>query len=491
MTLSEPIEATVAPASTASVDCSRKTLLSILESILSQAEADERELSYHSECRSETARRQSGSYYTPIDVADFFWAQFFYGLNISSPKQAERFLRDHTFIEPSAGSGVLIFSLLKKLVALGVSPSTFGDLDLRIIDINRTSLNYIQGKIAAFNSYFGVELLTPRYQCQDFRTFDASCLRRPSIFFGNPPFVSNPRGSTWKNIYADFISTCLKANDKCAALHFILPLSIAFSRDYSDLRRDFRGGEFSILASHFDNIPDTLFKSGKPQSANSNKANSQRCTILTAVAEGGTQVRSSGLIRWTASQRQDVLGALPTYFDVSDYSLDDQFIRPQSRRIADYLQSGPFPLRLRNLVSSTGYRELHVGSVARNFIPIREQQGSGVNTFAFGCEEDFYKFLGIITSDAFLEYWRSVGDGFHLTKNNITSFPISENLYEAVTNALPAIKHLWRARDVYRKTKLNSGTVVTSFDLNGAMPSFLNALTCGTTELNRRRRREA
>ena len=491
MTLIERIGVATAPATSVSAECSREALLSLLKSILLQAEADESELSYHSECRSETARRQSGSYYTPTDVADFFWAQFFYGLNITSSYQAERFLKEYTLIEPSAGSGVLIFSLLKHLVSLGVSPCSLKYLDLRIVDINKASLTYIQSKIATLNSYFGIELFIPIYSCQDFRDFDISRLERRCIFFGNPPFVSNPRGSIWKNLYADFISTCLGAGHKCAAIHFILPLSIAFSRDYADLRQEFREKNFSIFASHFDNIPDTLFKSGKPQSENSNKANSQRCTILTAVSEGSGRVCSSSLLRWTASQRQSVLGVLPTYFDVSDYRLDNQFIRPQSQRIADYLQTGSFSLRLADLTSSKGSKRLHVASVARNFISIREQHGNGINTFEFECEKDFYRFLGIIASDVFLDYWRSVGDGFHVTKSNITSFPISIELYEAVTKALPTIERLWHARDSYRKSKLNSGTVVVSFDFTGAVPSFLDALTFGTNELKERKRRKA
>lgn len=463
--------------------------ISLLDGLLTQAEADEADLSYHTECRSEAARRQSGSYYTPIDVADFFWAQFFYAQNIATPEQAETLVREHTFVEPSAGSGVLILALIKKLMSFGLDLRVLKAFDLHIVDINPSALSYIKRQFLTLNEQIGQQLLTPHFHQADFRDFETDNLLRRAVYFGNPPFVKNPRGSKWKNMYADFLAKCLDARGQCAGLHFIVPLSIAFSRDYALLRERLKNDEYTVLASHFDNIPDTLFKSGKPQSANSNKANSQRCTILSAISSGEHSIHSTGLQRWSVAQRANVLGSVPNYVDVSDYDLDNQFLRPKSQRIAQYLQANSFEYRLGDLSGGDERQKIHIASVARNFIPIRGQGGGSVNTFGFGTAEEFYRFLGIVASDAFFDYWISVGDGFHVTKSNIRSFPISKELNHAVTSALPKIKKVWKARELYKKSKLNSGTIVSSYDFSMALPSLIDVDHFDTTKHKKKSRR--
>ena len=43
---------------------------------VSAAETAEAELSYSSECKSESKRKLDGAYYTPADVADHFWQNY-------------------------------------------------------------------------------------------------------------------------------------------------------------------------------------------------------------------------------------------------------------------------------------------------------------------------------------------------------------------------------------------------------------------------------
>lgn len=489
MSLIDCFEVEVPEADHSPLESAHGAFISLLDALLAQAEADEADLSYHTECRSEAARRQSGSYYTPTDVADFFWAQFFYAQNIATRQQAESLVREHTFVEPSAGSGVLILALIKKLMSFGVDLRVLEAFDVHIVDINPGALRYIKRQFLALNEQIGQQLLTPHFHQTDFMDFKADNLLRRAVYFGNPPFVKNPRGSKWKNIYADFVAKCLDTRGQCAGLHFIVPLSIAFSRDYALLRERLRNEEYAVLASHFDNIPDTLFKSGKPQSANSNKANSQRCTILSAISSGKHFIHSTGLQRWNVSQRAKVLGSVPNYIDVSDYDLDNQFLRPKSKRIAQYLQADSFEYLLGDLSGGDEKHAIHIASVARNFIPIRGQGGSSVNTFGFGTAEEFYRFLGIVASDAFFDYWISVGDGFHVTKLNIRSFPVTRELNHAVTTALPKIKKVWKTREVYKKSKLNSGTVVSSYDFSKALPSLLDVDHVDTTKQKKRSRR--
>jgi len=444
----------------------QRAFLSLIDRVLRQAESDEGLLSYHTDCKSELGRKQNGSYYTPIDVAEFFWSQFFEGMGVRSSSEALEFVRKYTLIEPSAGSGVLIFALLKKLSSMGVHPDALHSMDLRIIDINGAALKYIESQVKMLNDALGADVIRPLLEHVDFRRYKAEAVERPIIFFGNPPFVASPRGSLWKNIYADFLHRCLSADHDTAAVHFIVPLSISFSRDYVALRNSLREGRYSVWASHFDNIPDTLFKSGKPQSENTNKANSQRCTILSAFASNQHSLYSTQLHRWSAAERSQMLSSLPDFVDVTAYSLDQQFIRPASRKIAHYLQSGSYKYQLGDLTNKSGKYELHIASVARNFIAVRDKPGSGINSFAFLNKDSFYKFLGLVTSDAFFVYWRSVGDGFHVTRSNVMGFPVSESLSDAVSVSIPKVRVLWRDREKYQKAKINSGSLVLSYDFS-------------------------
>ncbi|MGE4430181.1 MAG: hypothetical protein AB7E05_05485 [Sphingobium sp.] len=122
------------------------------------------------------------------------------------------------------------------------------------------------------------------------------------VFAGNPPFVANPRGARWRNLYADFVEAMLSYRG-VKGISLILPLSICFSRDYSDLRATIRAAGMGISASSYDNIPDCLFKSGKPDSTNTNRANSQRCTILNLGGPAPLLREASPLLRWSTADR--------------------------------------------------------------------------------------------------------------------------------------------------------------------------------------------
>lgn len=448
----------------------------ILERVLRQAEKDERDLAYYTPCKSEKARKQSGSYYTPVDVARFFWNQFFYAHDISSSRQATDFVRTHRLIEPSCGSGVLVYALLAKLFDLGVPPKAMRSLDLHLVDFNASALDYAKRQFSFINAALGADYFIPSFEHTDFLTYAGVKSSRPVVVFGNPPFVSNSKGATWKNTYADFLDRCLEVAEPLAAMHFIVPLSISFSRDYVDLRKNFRLGRYVIFASHFDNIPDTLFKSGKPQSDNTNKANSQRCTIISAFASMEHRLYSSPLHRWSTSERATLLAGRAEYHDVTEYRLSDQFIRPSSGEMARYLQHQNFSYRLSDLTDARGAHALYIGGVARNYISVRGEAGSGVLAFSFNGRDSFYRFLGVVASDIFLEYWRSVGDGFHVTRSNILDFPVSEQLAALVDASAPRIKAMWARRGRCEKTKLNSGTIVHSYDFSAVAPVYKDAL---------------
>jgi hypothetical protein len=439
-----------------------------LSVLLKNAEEAEQGLSYLSPCGSEAARKELGSYYTPADVSLFFWTEFLRLTHIHDYNDIEIFWHRHHFVEPSAGAGALIFALFKKGVEIGLSPQQIACIHLTVIDINAVALDFIREQISWLENRWSIVFSNINYECNDFRRHKLTESSRALLFFGNPPFVSNPRGSKWRNLFADFLERSISQGKKDGHCHFILPVSIAFSRDYAKLRQQMRGLGKSIAISSFDNIPDTLFPSGKPEHTNTNKANSQRCCILTIFPTNKAKILSTRMHRWGKNQRQQLLSSPPHYYDISDYDFDDQFPRPENEAILRYLDNTNAAKRFASLICKGGKHKLYVASVARNFIGFREEASSGVHCLAFDNKESMILGLLILSSDVFLNYWRSVGDGFHVTSANIMDFPLHTNFMNLITNEIPMGNRMWKNRKQFVKTKKHPKGLTTSYDFSTA-----------------------
>ena len=383
---------------------------------------------------------------------------------IATANQAVQLLRDHHFVEPACGSGVILFALLKRCADLGLSHESLSSFEGTLVDINPDALNFVRNELSLLAEKWGISLSKVNFVCNDFRGCPAPVTKRKVLFFGNPPFVTNPRGSRWKNLYGDFLE---KAINDCAPggkVHFILPLSIAFSRDYAHMRRILRSTEKSIALSSFDNIPDTLFPNGKPEHVNTNKANSQRCSIMTVFPSKKPRIVSTNMHRWRKRDRAVLLTSRPCYQDVTHYSFDHQFPRPESGALLRYLDETKLSPKFMSLTCGGESNAVNVAGVARNFIGFRESPSKGSHQIFFDNKKDQYAALLILSSDLFLDYWRSIGDGFHLTISNIMNFPLHPHLMKVVRRNTHRGRKMWNEREQYAKTKRHPKGVTISYD---------------------------
>ncbi len=454
---------------------STSALVADLKAALTAAEEAEHDLSYFSKSKTERGRKESGSYYTPADVCAFFWREYFALKGISTKNEFSVFAKDVRLIEPSAGAGALVFALLLKLAKEGVPKKQISEMEIILVDINEGAIAFLTRQFNWLSQRFGVKFKKLRLICADFKRLKIGSSRKKTVVFGNPPYVANEKGARWKNSFADFTQISLKLSEGDGDIHLIVPLSIAFSRDYAELRANIRAVSGSIVLSNFDNIPDTIFKAGKPQSLNSNKANSQRCTILSLLRGPKKQVLSTPLLRWPKRKRASLLARSPQYVDVSSYRFDDQFPRPQSAALMRYLERADGGLNFGALIDNSGKNVLYVASVARNYLGIREEGAGNAHRLVFKNNDDFCSGLRILSSDLFMAYWLTIGDGFHVTKGNIYDFPISKNLLIQVTRQNRMTKKVWDARYQFIKTKLNAGQPTHSYDFSEAMPSLLDS----------------
>ena len=436
--------------------------------IILDSELAELELTYGNGNKDEQNRKKTGSYYTPNDVAYLFWRQFDYCFDLLNKCKSTEFISNSVFIEPSAGAGILIFSLLHYLLINKIPIKSIAEIKFYIIDINSNCIDWIKHQFDLIQNTTGVVFNNLIYYCTNFIDLQLSIESMNKIYFGNPPFISNKNGEFYKNSFAEFLDKSIFSFRNFDAVQYILPLSFSFSREYDSLRKKVLSLGRNLYISHYDNIPDGLFKSGKPGNMNTNKSNSQRCSIVSISNSQGGKLFSTNLRKWNAKDRDGFLKSIPEFQDSTKYNFDTQIPRPYSKKILNYLSQPLYQLRLRDFLCNEGSEHVSVGTLSRNYIPFKENTVINAHRFHFKNDEDKYTFICIVASELFFEYWKTVGDGFHLTKFNIINFPVSNSVLKKAQSLNLYTKSIWERRENYKKIKLNAGKHVVSFDFNQA-----------------------
>ena len=448
---------------------------SLTDAVLA-AERAEIDLAISSLDGSLAERRATGSFYTPADVAEHFWREYLCFHGIATREQALRHLMEVQFVEPAVGAGMFLFSLLKQLTKLGCSPQDLSAVRFAAADINEAALAFVSRQVGHIEGRSSVRLGGLTLHQADFREFAVPQGVHVS-FVGNPPYVREESKAKWRNLYATFLDRMISLPSKRVSISLILPLSIAFSRDYASLRERVRQWGQAIRLVNFDNIPDCLFKVGKPGSLNTNRANSQRCSVLFLRNHGVPSMEASELQRWSRKERARFLTAAPHYRDISEYGFDGQFPRPSCDWIMGYLRGAEEARQFRDLLGR-GRHAFAVAPVARNFIGIREAASSDESyLLTFPDERRMLWALQILSSTVFYEYWRTVGDGFHVTRSDIERFPVTGRILRSCAEHEFHARARWAARDASARQKLNSGKEVFSFDFRGQFDYLAECVT--------------
>ena len=299
------------------------------------------------------------------------------------------------------------------------------------------------------------------------------------VIIGNPPYVNckslgyvvqSPKSLRFPDIYGYVVIQSHRITNKHGRGGFIVPLSLTFSFEFSDLR-----GHIASSGTHwfssFDNIPAALF-SGV----------SQRCTIWLS-SSAGSDWFATRLFRWRSAYRTFLLDNV-TYNKTANSVPTTSFGIP---RLANRFGAKLLALHIKSSSSKlispydTGRATVRLGfsQTARNFIStyiepppvLHAVNGSVLGPTQCGwvtlsSDEKIFAALAITAGDVCFWYWLTRGDGFHVTNwllidllTPINSFP-TDHLRRLATIGELLHKHRYSAL-VFKK---NAGKYVGNFN---------------------------
>ena len=303
------------------------------------------------------------------------------------------------------------------------------------------------------------------------------------VVVGNPPYVSTKKvpyalsagdKELFSDIYGHILLQAMALTTSVGRCSMIVPLSIAFSRDFASLRNIICGWGESWFSS-FDNIPAALFTGV-----------SQRCTIWLG-HNSGTGTSVAPMHRWRSAYRPCLMGNLAYVsienVDVGTFGLPRIGSLPQKKVLANLAS----PLTTKNrsaLWNGTGsHARLGFSQAARNFVSVFREDPpcldasslkglapSKIGTVSFSSDEDTFAALVTLSGELGFWYWLVRGDGF-----DVTTWLVRD--YVALLDYIPP-KHysflvdlgriLDRERNRWLVFKKNAGRYVGNFNYRGA-----------------------
>lgn len=406
-------------------------------------------------------RKSIGAFYTPIDVCYFVWSSVFRELFGSNEQEKIRkFISEYDIVEPSNGGGAFLLAYLKILSKNKLFDEWFYSNQMVYVnDINHAAINDFKNKMVEIGADRKFE-----FNCQDGRRFLKNIHTNLSpCIIGNPPYFKQKIGeglNQHNDIYGDFVSLALR---NCMAntgiVSFLVPLSITFSRSFLSLRNELINADAEKKFTNFDNMPDYVFKQGKRDSANSNKAISQRISLVTVNANKGNKVSSTKLISWKSNERSRLFSESKTYFEVSPIGKFNIIPKPSSSlQFKDWSKL----TSLSEFIISQSVAhscDLYFGTTARNFLSVGLDKFRVTGISNITIKDDQLRgaiFYYLCSESAWLQ-WRAIGDGFHVTKENLYNFRIPRLVIENIGYYAIKGEKLWQNRNNFKGSKLNSG----------------------------------
>ena len=397
------------------------------------------------------ARKKSGSFYTPSDVADFMVG------SLASEPESNDFTREW-WLDPAVGSGVFLVAALRRWMSFGNAAFPFAATRLFGSDIAPQACDF-----AAF-SLLGQVAHQPSKPVQAWQSMRRNLIamdatkasgRELRATFGsvpgplrlicNPPYAAAKHatsladGTRTRSMYLPFVEMAWTvANERDDAAALVTPLALGTNRS-ADHRRcrsalSAAGGEATLL--FFDRQPHALF--GEDAKT--------RATILVRKAGEPDGIRTSRLLKWTSKQRATIfdqeravhigrarIGRLVPKLGSSDevrlYDILDRLRTPIA------IRPEPVTAKASEIVGSALSSHVFVSGTAYNFLNVfrnypdqiswrGELSASGIHRLACVDHKQADIVTAIMASRMAFWLWHVECDGFHVPAWFLAELPL-------------------------------------------------------------------
>ena len=475
--------------------------------------------------QSRAARKASGSFFTPADVADHI-----VGLALDAVDVRKLQFR---ILDPAAGTGVFLRSAFGGLVERGVSPddaiaAIFGvDIDERCVDMAAFVLlvDYVRSgqrlSAPAYDTWWrirsnfvGADALTamgggaPGETLFDTATNVVEWLEKPfDVIVGNPPYarlgtrhdlgklrarfavLEGATSST--DIYPAFVELLCTGLLPEGAGSMVVPMSIGYSTTHQ-IRRLRKaaiqaGGRW--VFEFYDRTPDALFGDDVKQRA---------AIVMRKATTAPLSVTTGPVIRWTSRNRTLLFERLPRV-DLGDHDITPGVPKVASAEQAAVLAS----LRSRTetidgcllrssrvtppitaddgatvLLGGTAYNWLNVyrtgSSVARG---VAKPTASPLLALTAPAESTADALYALLSSRIAYWLWRVESDVFHVTSGWVKRLPLTPAAFSkgGLENLAELGRALWSSIEPHPVESLNGGTTTLSYCPHSA-PELLDEI---------------
>lgn len=438
-------------------------------------------------------KKDSGIYYTPVDVAHYMVISC---LDRLSDKHDN--LANCKYIDFSCGSGIFLLQLVDEIVercqirtyadyVTFIKTSIFGiDISEHAVDCARFLL--LQYGITRFCSELSnpkelFEQLEQNIVCADatkIKHFFSTTPSFPNKFdciIGNPPYVGindTADHTARSNLFIPFVYNLMDYSATNSVSALILPLSFAYNNQsaFCQMRHRISNDSGEWQVENYDRSPDSLF---------GDDVKARTCIVFRETGNIQHKIFVSGLIRWTSSTRGFILSARKQLVDISDVDITD-FIPKLSSSIEKdaYTIIAHNPHTLKKLLTSNshvGENPVVIKGTAYNWICAYDHTPTMLNSdatiyksqsmksYSAQTTEDRYFLLAVLNSRIAFWLWTVVGDGFHVTNRLLNSIRFDENfLSKSQLSKLVSLGKDFSCKLTQHPViSVNSGKTITSY----------------------------